>query len=210
MRIITLFAVCSLGLVVACGGGSAAGNRTRIAVIPKGTNHEFWKSIHAGAAKAAAELDVELLWKGPTREDDRDDQIKVVEDMISRGMDGIVVAPLDDRALVRPLKDADSEGIPVIVIDSGVEWDGMVSFIATDNYRGGVLGALELGARMGGAGRALMMRYQEGSAGTTRREAGFIATMAGQFPAIEIVSSNQYAGATTESGRSFRTPRTDA
>jgi len=186
--------------VVACGGGeSAAGGRSRIPVTPKGTTHEFWKSIHAGAAKAAAELEVEILWMGPAREDDRDDQIKVVENMISRRVDGIVIAPLDDRALVRPLADAAREGIPVVVIDSGLDWDGMVSFVATDNRAGGVLGARALGERMGGRGEALMMRYMEGSASTIEREKGFLETMAAEFPGIEIVSSNQYAGATVES-----------
>ncbi|MFG0319922.1 MAG: substrate-binding domain-containing protein [Planctomycetota bacterium JB042] len=180
------------------GGGDGDGAR-RIAVIPKGTTHEFWKSIHAGANKAAAELGVEILWKGPVREDDRDDQIKVVEDFISRGVDGIVCAPLDDRALVRPLKDAAGEGIPVVVVDSSVDWDGSISFVATDNHRGGVLAARRLGALLEGEGTALVMRYQEGSASTMKREAGFLETMAAEFPGIEIVSSGRYGGATVES-----------
>lgn len=179
-------------------GGAGAGAR-RIAVVPKGTTHEFWKSIHAGANKAGRELGVEILWKGPVREDDRDDQIKVVEDLISRGVDGIVCAPLDDKALVRPLSDATNEGIPVVIADSGVQWDGYVSFVATDNYKGGVLAAERLGELIGGEGTAVIMRYQEGSASTMKREAGFLETMAEEFPGIEIVSSNQYGGATTES-----------
>ena len=72
----------------------------KIAVIPKGTTHEFWKSVHAGANKAGQELGVEIIWKGPVREDDRDEQIKVVENFIASGVSAIVLAPLDDTALV--------------------------------------------------------------------------------------------------------------
>ena len=201
----SLFAAVSIALTAllagACtdGGGDGADGARRIAVIPKGTTHEFWKSIHAGANKAAKELGVEVIWKGPQREDDRDDQIKVVEDFISRGVDGIVCAPLDDKALVRPLKDAAGEGIPVVVTDSGVEWDGYVSFVATDNEKGGRLAAKRLGELLEGKGTALMMRYQEGSASTMNREAGFLAQLAEEFPDVELVSSNQYGGATVES-----------
>ena len=77
-----------------------------IAVIPKGTTHGFWKAIHAGAIKAARELDVKISWNGPQKEDDRIQQITVVEDFINLGVDGIVLAPLDDRALTRPVREA--------------------------------------------------------------------------------------------------------
>lgn len=170
----------------------------RIAVIPKGTTHEFWKAIHAGAEKAAKEADVEVLWKGPVREDDRGEQIKVVEDFISRGVDGMVVAPLDDRALVPPLRDAKAQGIPVVVVDSGIDWDGYVSFVATDNEKGGALAARRMGTLLGGEGSVVVMRYQEGSASTMKREAGFLGTLKKDFPDIEVVSDNQYGGATTE------------
>src|SRR5438034_1247268 len=87
-----------------------------IAVIPKGTTHEFWKSIHAGALKAAKELDVDIIWKGPLKEDDREEQIKVVEDMITRDVDGIVLAPLDDTALRAPVANAKRSGISTVII----------------------------------------------------------------------------------------------
>ncbi len=186
-----------------CSEGDSAseegdGMRT-IAVIPKGTTHEFWKSIHAGAIKAGRELSVEILWQGPLREDDRSDQVRVVEDVISRGVDAIVLAPLDDAALVPPAREAVAEGIPVLIIDSDLDWDGRVSFVATDNMEGGRLAARRLGELLGGEGTVLMMRYQEGSASTMRREEGFLEAMRADFPNIELVSTNQYGGATTES-----------
>lgn len=185
-----------------CSDSQSASNtspaKRTIAVIPKGTSHEFWKSIHAGAVKASRDLDVEIIWKGPAREDDRDDQIKVVEQFVTRGVDGIVIAPLDDTALVRPLKEAVAEGIPVVVIDSGVNWDGYASFAATDNFHGGELAAEELATRLGGQGKVVVLRYVEGSASTTKREEGFIDAIRSNHPDIEILSDNQYGGATLE------------
>ncbi len=178
------------------GGGEA--ERRVIAVIPKGTTHEFWKAVHAGANKAGEELGVEILWQGPVREDDRSAQIRVVEDMITRQVAGIVLAPLDDTALARPAEEAKRQGIPVVIVDSGIQWDGRVSFVATDNRRGGALAAERLGGLLGGRGKVLVMRYQEGSASTMEREAGFLETLRERFPEIEIVSDNQYGGTTTE------------
>jgi ribose transport system substrate-binding protein len=178
--------------------GSETAKTLRIAVIPKGTTHEFWKSIHAGAARAARELGVDIYWKGPQKEDDRAQQITVVEDFISSGVDGIVLAPLDDRALMRPVQDAGREKIPVVIIDSALQGSDYISYVATDNYRGGVLAARRLGELLNGKGRIFLIRYQEGSASTVQREAGFYDTVTKELPGIVLLVKDQYAGATTE------------
>lgn len=199
MRVILGTLLLSLLLAGCQCGSHDAPERATIAVVPKGTTHVFWRAVHAGAQRAANELDVDIVWQGPVREDDRAAQIRVVEDMIARGVDAMVLAPLDDRALVPAATEASREGIPVVVFDSAIQWDGLVSFVATDNRAGGRLAAERLGALLGGRGRVIVMRYQEGSASTAEREAGFLEALAAQFPDIEIVSSNQYGGATTES-----------
>jgi ribose transport system substrate-binding protein len=176
---------------------AAGSTGVTIAVIPKGTTHEFWKSIHAGAVKASRELNVDIIWKGPLKEDDRDAQISVMEDFISRRVSGIIVAPLDDRALVTPVEDAVHEGIPVVIIDSDLRTDAYVSFAATDNYLGGRLGARHLAGLLGEKGRVIMLRCHEGAASTTAREQGFLDEIA-TFKDITVVSSNQYGGATVE------------
>jgi ribose transport system substrate-binding protein len=183
------------------GGAPATGapSRPRIAVIPKGTTHEFWKSVHAGAVKAARELDVEVIWKGPVKEDDRDEQIKVMETFLTQGVDGIVLAPLDDRALVPVVREAKGRKIPVAIIDSGIESQDHVSFIATDNERAGGLAAERLGTLLGGRGDVVVLRLAEGSASTTAREKGFLETLAANYPGLRVVSSNRYGGVTTES-----------
>ena len=177
-----------------------------IAVIPKGTTHEFWKSIHAGSNKAANELssqetDVEVIWKGPLREDDREQQIQVVEGFAAQGVNGIVLAPLDDRALVRPVSDAKRAGVPTVIIDSGLQSNDIVSFVATDNRKGGSLAADRIGQLLHGKGKVLVLRYAEGSASTTERESGFIDQIKQKFPEIQLVSTDQYAGATRDTAK---------
>jgi ribose transport system substrate-binding protein len=205
-RTLTLLPLLLTALVVGCGGPVSAPTKMTIAVIPKGTTHEFWNSIHAGAVKAERELSaqgtaVEVIWKGPLREDDREQQIQVVEGFISQGVQGIVLAPLDSRALVRPVEEARSAGIPTVVIDSGLESDQIVSFVATDNLEGGRLAARRIGELLEGKGKALMLRYQEGSASTQQREQGFLEEMRAKYPGVEVISSDQYAGPTRDTAK---------
>jgi ribose transport system substrate-binding protein len=174
----------------------AKARKWRVMVIPKGTTHEFWQTIHHGAKTAADEMDAELIWKGPQKEDDRQQQIELIQNAVALGVDGIVLAPLDARALVGPVEQAVAKGIPVVIIDSALASDKPVSYVATDNYNGGVLAARRLGELMGGEGRAILLRYAVGSASTEEREKGFTDTMAKEFPGIEFVSDDQYAGAT--------------
>src|SRR5437867_1940679 len=200
-------------ILTACGHSdtqrSASGGGTqpfRIAVIPKGTTHEFWRAIHAGAVQAEREPSAEgtqvtVVWKGRFREDDREQQVQVVEGFVSERVQGFVLAPLDGRALVRPVEEARRAGVPTVIIDSRLESDSIVSFVATDNRKGGQLGAGRLGELLGGKGKVLLLRYGEGSASTTERESGFLEVLRSRYPGIEIVSADQYAGPTRETAK---------
>ena len=195
--------VVAIALLAPLSAEEAAAEALRVAIIPKGTTHEFWKSIHAGAIKAEREFDaagtpVDIIWKGPLKEDDRTQQIDVVQTFIGQGVDAIVLAPLDSTALVAPVEDAVAAGIPVVIIDSGLKTDQHASFVATDNHAGGVRGGERLAEVLGGKGRILLLRYAEGSASTEAREAGFLEAIA-RHPGIEIVSQDQYAGPTRDS-----------
>ena len=184
------------------------GNGTlRIAVIPKGTTHVFWKSVHAGALKAAKELTaagtpVEVHWKGALLENDREGQINVMADFVAQGVDGIVLAPLDSTALVPSVQDAKAEGIPTVIFDSGLADESItVSYVATDNYHGGVLAAREMGKRLAGKGNAILLRYNVGSESTEQREQGFLDTIGKEFPEIVMLSDDQYSGTTAQSAQ---------
>jgi len=205
LLVVTALSLCTV-MLTSCGKSDEptakpapdAESRLTIAVIPKGTTHEFWKSIHAGAVKASKELGVDIVWQGPLKEDDRDNQISVVEQMITRRVDGIVLAPLDDAALRGPVASAKRAGIPVVIFDSGIKSDDHVSFVATDNKKGGYLGGKRLAELLEGRGKVIMLRYQEGSASTMNREQGFVDAIQ-EYEDIELVSDNQYAGATAGS-----------
>lgn len=184
--------------------GAASAKEYTIAVIPKGTTHEFWKSIHAGAVKAEQELAsqgtvVKLLWKGPFREDDREQQIQVVENFTTRRVSGIVLAPLDSHALVNPVRSAVRAKIPVVVMDSDLKSDLYVSFVATDNFLGGQLAGDQLAKLLEGRGNVILLRYAVGSASTEAREAGFLDALK-KHPGITLISADQYAGPTRETG----------
>lgn len=203
LRRLVLVAVLLLPLA-GCGGGEDTldADALTIAVIPKGTTHEFWKSIHAGAIKAQRELaeqgvDVQLIWKGPLKEDDREQQIQVVENFIGRRVDGIVLAPLDADALVAPTEAAMAADIPVVIVDSDLNTQQRVSYIATDNHRGGQLAGEHLARLLDGQGNVILLRYQAGSASTEAREAGFLEAIR-DHPAIRVISSGQHSGATRE------------
>ncbi len=192
--------LCLLVALAAVGckrdAGSSAPGTLRIAVVPKGTTHEFWKSVHAGAVKASRELGVEIIWKGPLREDDLKDQIDVVQTFVAQGVSGIVLAPLSDKGLVGTVKQAAAAHVPVVVFDSDLAGGDSVSFVATDNEAAGKAAGEALAARVG-KGNVVMLRYQEGSASTANREKGFLEAVAAH-PDLKVVSSTQYGGATVE------------
>jgi ribose transport system substrate-binding protein len=198
-------AIVLLAATAACGGDkaapaaseSAAPGAFTIAVIPKGTTHNFWQSIRAGAERAGKELGVTVIWRGPLREDDRDSQVSEVEGFVSRGVSGIVLAPLDEAALVQPVTEAVNRKIPVVIFDSGLKGDNYVSFVATDNLKGGRLGGERLAESLKGKGKVILLRYAEGHDSTGKREQGFLDAMKAH-PGIEVVSSNQYGGADVE------------
>jgi ribose transport system substrate-binding protein len=184
-------------MVLAGCGGASGPERLTIAVIPKGTSHVFWQSIHAGARQAARELDVDITWRGPLREDDRDAQVAEVENAVARRASGIALAPLDEAALVAPVLNARRGGVPVVIFDSGLKGGEFVSFVATDNDKGGALAGEHMAALLGRRGKVILLRYAEGHDSTTRREAGFLSALAAH-PEIQIVSSNQHVGADVE------------
>ena len=195
------------GLLLCLSASAFAADKSyTIAVIPKGTTHEFWKSVNAGAFKARNELTekglkVNVIWKGPLREDDRDQQIQTVESFTTRRVSGIVVAPLDSQALIRPVESAVAAKIPVVVFDSDLTSDKYVSFVATDNKKGGSMAGEYLAKLLGGKGNVILLKYAVGSASTENREAGFLEAIK-KFPGIKLISSDQYAGPTRESGYS--------
>jgi ribose transport system substrate-binding protein len=195
---VTLFAACQKTPEQSAADSKPADATLKIAVIPKGTTHLFWKSVEAGARKGGQETGAEILWKGPLKESDRAQQIAIVEQFISDGVQGIVLAPLDDTALRRPVEAANAKGIPVVIIDSALKGEAgkdFVSYVGTNNRLGGKMAGQEMIKLLGGKGKVLLLRYQEGSASTIQREEGFLEEMK-KNPEIHMLAENRYGGAT--------------
>ena len=185
-----------------CDNGSTpstqSGGRPTVAVIPKGTTHLHWKSVEIGAKKAGDEFGVNVIWKGPLTENDVAQQIGLVEQFTQEGVAGIAVAPLDANQLRRPVQQAAAKKIPVVIFDSALSGEvgkDYISYVATDNRKGGVLGGEELARLLGGKGKVVMIRYAVGSASTDEREAGFLSVME-KHPGINLIEKDRYSGAT--------------
>ena len=179
------------------GCNKTKNSKLRIAVIPKGTTHEFWKMGEAGAKKAGNELGIDIIWKGPQKESDRAGQIKVVENFITQGVDGIALAPLDDKALVRSVTEAKNAGIKVAVWDSGLDesaGDAVISSVMTNNFAAGQDCGKRLAMLMNGSGKVLMLRHAVNHDSTTKREEGFLDGIKKAAPGIELLSIDQRGG----------------
>src|SRR5215203_1173050 len=134
--------------------------RKRTAVVPKATSHLFFVSIHAGVNRASKEFDFDVLWNGPSEETDHARQIQIVDSVITQRLDGLAISATDERALARPVAKVIAAGIPVVVFDSGVNTEGYVSFIATDNYQAGCTAARTLAGLVGKAGSVGMVMHK--------------------------------------------------
>jgi ribose transport system substrate-binding protein len=158
-----------------------------VGVVPKGANHVFWQTVHAGAIKAAREFGFEIEWNAPTLEVDSRRQVEIVDSMINRRLAGIVLAPVDRRALAGPVERAAREGIPVSIFDSGIDTDRIISYVATDNTEGGRMAARRMAEILGGKGKVAIIGFMPGSASTMEREHGFQDEIRAHHPGMDIV-----------------------
>jgi ribose transport system substrate-binding protein len=188
--------LCAL-LAGACARSAEPDGRARVAVIPKGTTHVFWKAVEAGARVGGEHSGLEVVWKGPLAENDRAQQIQLVQQFLSEGIAGIALAPLDHTALAGVVASAKQKGVPVVIFDSALDGKpglDFASYVATNNEAGGRLGGAHLARLLGGKGSAVLLRYAVGSASTEAREAGFLA--AARESGLRITVENRYAGST--------------
>jgi ribose transport system substrate-binding protein len=172
-------------------------HRLTVAVIPMATTDEHWKAVHAGALEYASQHNIEIVWQGPLKYDDRSSQSDIVENATIRPVDGIVLAPIDDSALRGVVEDAWRNNIPVVIVDSDLRSDRQISFIATDNEHGGYLAGEHLAKLLGGKGKVTMLRGMEGNTATANREKGFRAALK-NYPGITLVNANIRVGSTLE------------
>jgi ribose transport system substrate-binding protein len=182
---------------------TAPAGKPQIAVIAKSTTNAYWKAVEAGADQAASESNVDIIWTGPDSETNHTQQANMVDNMVTRGVNGIVLAPTNVDALVRPVEQAVAAGIPVILIDSTVKSTKPVAIVATDNYAAGQQAAEALIKAMGTnrkyGGKVIMLRFLEGSGSTEAREKGFTDRISKE-PGLSVIDSmyTRGGGSTTD------------
>ena len=175
-----------------------------IAVIPKSTAHVFWRAVERGAREGAKEAGAEMIWKGSLKEDDPAQQIQIFEQFVAEDVGGIVLAPIDDAALRRPVAAAMQKGIPVVIIDSAFKGEPLKDFVctvSTNNRRAGEMAGEQLGKLLHGKGKVVLFRYIEVCASTGQRAAGFLAAIK-KFPEIQVIVDNRYSGTTISEAHS--------
>lgn len=178
----------SLLLVLPFATSCRREGRVIVAVVPKSQALIFWQTVHAGAIAAGREYGVEIRWNGPASEIDFTRQINIVDDFINQRVSGIVLAPTHGDSLVPIVERAAQEKIPVTIIDSGINTDRYLSYVSTDNYKGGALAAQRMGEILPAGGEIAMIGTIPGSVSTTERENGFRDTVGLRFPLLKIVA----------------------
>jgi ribose transport system substrate-binding protein len=175
-----------------------------IAVIPKNTTQVYWKAVEAGAREGAKEAGLQMKWKGSAKEEDPAEQIQFLEQFVSEGIAGIIVAPIDEVALRQPVAAAMQKGIPVVIIDSTLKAEPIedfVSSVTTNNYRAGEMAGEHLGKLLDGKGKVVLFRFKQGSASAGQREAGFLEAME-KFAGIRVLLGDHCSGTTAPDAQS--------
>jgi len=158
-----------------------------IPVVSKGYQHEFWQTVKLGSDTAAKELGVKTSFVGPADETQINQQIQLMEDMMARQPQAILLAALDANALVLPVEMAKSRGVEVATFDSGVNSDIPKSFIATNNIKAGGDAAVALGDMLKGKGKVGIIAHVAGTQSAIERSEGFIEVMKASYPDIELL-----------------------
>ncbi len=179
-------------LLLAVGLGLAACNRgdsqITIALVPQAMDSEFWLAMAEGArAAAAARPDVRLSIVAPDREINVDQQVSIIEDQIRRGIRALVVAPSGTAQVLPALEQATARRIPVILVDTDVPFPAKLSYIGTDNRKGGGLAARRLAQLLGGQGEIGLIHGVPGNESQDARATGFLEAVAA-IPGLKLVA----------------------
>lgn len=199
-RILSLVLCLVMGIMlVSCGGGdtavdvaddntAASGDAIEIAFIVKSVTSTYWTNMFKYAEEKAATLDnVKVTLMGPEAESDVDGQVKIVKDCIAKKVDGIVLGACDKNALVAPVEEAKAAGIPVVLVDSGIESDKYDSFFATNNEVAGGECAKTMAEFISDAGEVAIINADKVSQAVVDRGVGFKAEMSANHPNINVV-----------------------
>jgi len=146
----------------------------KVAVVLKTLSSEYWQRVVNGAEEAAAKYDVELIKLGPPTEDAVEQQINMVQDALTANPAALVFSPSQPPTAVNVVNRAKNQGIPVILVDTPMAdgFENYDTFIGTENYVAGQMGAKAMVDALGRAGKAVVIEGAPGNPTTTQRADG--------------------------------------
>lgn len=173
----------------ACGSDdeSGSGDKPYIAIVSKGFQHQFWQSVKEGAEQEAKKQGAEITFEGPPTETDVEEQIDMLNNVLAKGPDALGFAALDSKASAPLLEQAESQDVPVIAFDSGVESDIPLTTAATDNTAAAAEAAKHMSELIGGKGKVAMVVHDQTSKSGTDRRDGFVDWMEENAPDVELL-----------------------
>jgi ribose transport system substrate-binding protein len=182
-----LSATALIGALFVCGNPpfANAANQGTIVFIPKSTSATFYLFLVKGAKDRAKELGYTIDYQGPASENEVASQVDLVRNITRSKPAGILLAALDSKGLIPPVEDADKAGVPVVMVDSGIESDVPKASITTDNYKGGYQSGLEMAKLLGEKGLVANLGIQAGSV-SAQRSLGFNDAIA-KFPNMKVL-----------------------
>lgn len=157
-----------------------------IHVVLKTLSHPYWKSVEAGAKQAAEDLGVKVEVNGPPSEADVIEQVDMMDNAISQAVDALVVSPSQPTTVTNIFDLAESNNIPVLLVDTDADWDNKVTFIGTDNYSAGEEGGKYLASLLEAGDKVVIIEGAKGNLATDERARG--AKDALEEAGIEIVA----------------------
>jgi len=180
------------------GATAQAQDDITITLVPGLTTDAFYITMNRGAQAAAEALGITVDFQG-AEEFDLVLQTPVLDAVIARGPDAILIAPTDSTQMIEPLRRANDAGIPVITVDTFIDdgryqdgagdGDFPLAYIASDNVGGGRMAARFMAEAIGGEGKVYVSNVRPGISTTDQREEGFKAEMAENFPGIEVLET---------------------
>ena len=179
-----------VGLAVATLALLSCGARPNVvAVIPRTTSTMFWEAEHAGAEIAARKAGIRIRWDAPTREDDVQLQIGMVDRAIQQRCTGLILAPDEPRALMVPVERALAAGVPTVIVESALPLPAQrnLSYIVNDDEMVGRMAGERIGEVLHGKGEVAIVGVNPQSSSSLAVVRSFISVMAGRFPGIEVV-----------------------
>lgn len=195
-ELLVITAMLVLGLLAGCGqtAGQDESNRPYIAVICKGSQHEFWKTVEQGAMDAGEEMDIKITFDAPEDESQIDVQIAMMKKAIEDGADGIVLAPLDTERLNDVIEEAVDKGIPVLTLDSDVTSKARVATIGTSNESAGAIAARNAAGLINERGQIAIIVHMEEAQTAIERKGGFVDEINSKHKKIKIVETTSCNG----------------